>query len=86
MAGGCGARGGAARALAEQLRGGRAVAVDSPGEKVGEDEGVAGELTVHPIWAEKGRRWELDGEGGAPKRTAMATAVWGLISAGVGHD
>ena len=40
---------------------------------------------VHPIWAEKGRRWELDGEGGAPKRTAMATAVWGLISAGVGH-
>ena len=77
--------GGGARS---RRRGGTAAAVvaDSGGEKVGEREEVVVELTEDSFWAGMGRRWVVDGEGEAPGRTAMATVVWGLISAGVGHD
>ena len=38
-------------------------------------------LTELSIRAEVDRRWELDGEGGAPKRTTMAAGDGGSISA-----
>ena len=40
-----------------------------------------GKLTELSIRAEVDRRWELDGEGGAPKRTTMAVGDGGSISA-----
>ena len=40
-----------------------------------------GKLTELLIRAEVDRRWELDGEGGAPKRTTMAAGDGGSISA-----
>ena len=78
----------AAVAARPRRRGGTpaAAASDSSREEVGEDEGVARELTEGSIWAEKGRERELDGEGGARGRTAMAGDGGGSISAGVGHD
>jgi len=60
------------------------VAADSLGEKVGEGEEVAAELTVGSIWAEKGRERELDGEGRSSAERQWRTAVCGLDSAGGG--
>ena len=60
------------------------VAADSLGEKVGEGEEVAAELTVGSIWAEKGRERELDGEGRSSAGTAMAAGGGGPIPAGLG--
>ena len=62
-----------------------AVAADSLGEKVGEGEEVAAELTVGSIWAEKGRERELDGEGRSSAGTAMAAGGGGPIPAGFGR-
>ena len=40
-----------------------------------------GKLTELSIRAEVDRRWELDGKGGAPKRTTMVAGDGGSISA-----
>src|SRR6185312_11143752 len=66
---------GAAAALGRPRRRGcklAAVVADFGGEKVGEREEVAGELTEGSIRAEEGRRWELGGEGRSSGRTTMA--------------
>ena len=63
-----------------------AVAADSLGEKVGEGEEVAAELTVGSIWAEKGREREFDGEGRSSAERQWRTAVCGLDSVGGGFN
>ena len=59
------------------MRGGAPAVVvpESEGEEVGEDEGLARKLTAGSVWAEDGRRGEIDEGGGASMGTAMATAA-----------
>ena len=85
--GGPGARGGGPRAHAGAPRGGRRrmqcghrrrgdvpapARRDSRREKNGKDEGRAGMLTDGSVWAEGGRRGEIEDRSGAPVRLAMA--------------
>ena len=64
------ARGGGGAATAAM-----AAAPDSGRKEVGEDEGLARKLTAGSVWAEDGRRGEIDEGGGASMGTAMATAA-----------
>ena len=59
-----------------------AVAPEPEGEKDGEHEGVASELTAGSIWVEGGRRVEIDERSGAPARLAMAASDGERDSAG----
>jgi len=59
-----------------------AAAADSGGEKLGEREEVAVELTEGSFWAGKCRRWELNEEGRSSTRTAMVAATETPDSAG----
>ena len=62
-----------------------AAAADSGGEKLGEREEVAVELTEGSFWAGNGRRWKLGIEGRSSGTTAMAGDGLSSISAGFGH-
>ena len=62
-----------------------AAAADSGGEKLGEREEVAVELTEGSFWAGNGRRWKLGVEGRSSGKTAMAGNDLSSISAGFGH-
>jgi len=58
-------------AAQRQRRRGNVPTVAAPGTKgkeVGEDEGLARKLTAGSVWAEGGRRGEIDEGGGAPVR------------------
>ena len=61
-----------------------AAAPGTKGKEVGEDEGLASKLTVGLVWAEDGRRGEIDEGGGASTGTAMAAAAAQADSAWVG--
>ena len=58
-----------------------AASADSGGERVGKQEGVAGELTTARFGAEDGRRKVVGGEGGARRGASMVDGVCRLNSA-----
>ena len=62
-----------------------AAAADSGGEKLGEREEVAVELTEGSFWAGNGRRWKLGVEGRSSGKTAMAGDNLSSILAGFGY-
>ena len=55
---------------------------ESEGERDGEHEGIASDLTAGSIWAEGGWRVEIDVRGGALVGTTMVAGGVGLDSAG----
>ena len=60
-----------------------AAARKSTGKQVGEHKSGMGKLTEGLVCAKEGRRWELDGEGEAPRERQWRTTVCGSISAEV---